>query len=144
MEASDDEESKHGRQERPTGAHGAAPVSSPANRQSPEQFRSPGLVRPAILLLLRDHESHGYELIGRLAQLGVEAPATTGALYRSLRTMADEGLLTSYWSKPERGPARRVYAVTEQGERHLEQSMLALARMLRTVRAMLNCYRSGS
>jgi DNA-binding PadR family transcriptional regulator len=58
--------------------------------------------------------------------------------------MADEGLVTSYWSTPERGPARRVYSITELGEEHLEQSMPALASLLRTVRGMLNRYRSGS
>ena len=109
-----------------------------------EELRSRSLLRPAILLLLREQEGHGYELMGRLAELGVEVPPTTGGLYRALRTMADEGLVSSYWSTPERGPARRVYAITDLGEEHLEQSMPALAGLLRTVRGMLNRYRSGS
>jgi DNA-binding PadR family transcriptional regulator len=100
-------------------------------------------LRPAILLLLREQESHGYELMGRLAELGVEVPPTTGGLYRSLRTMAEEGLVSSYWSTPDRGPARRVYAITESGEAHLEASMPSLASLLRTVRGMLNRYRQG-
>jgi PadR family transcriptional regulator PadR len=110
----------------------------------PEGVRSRGLLRPAILLLLHERESHGYELMGRLAELGVEVPPTTGGLYRCLRTMADECLITSYWSTPERGPARRVYSITEHGEQHLEHSMPALAGLLRTVRGMLNRYRSGT
>ncbi len=123
----------------------AAPVSSAAaNGPEPEEVRSRSLLRPAILLLLREQESHGYELMGRLAELGVEVPPTTGGLYRSLRTMADEGLVTSYWSTPERGPARRVYSITESGEQLLEASMPALASLLRTVRGMLNRYRSGT
>jgi PadR family transcriptional regulator PadR len=123
----------------------SAPVSpTAANGAEPEEVRSRSLLRPAILLLLRDQESHGYELMGRLAELGVEVPPTTGGLYRSLRTMADEGLVSSYWSTPDRGPARRVYSITEVGEQHLEQSMPALASLLRTVRGMLNRYRSGT
>ncbi|MBW3615135.1 MAG: PadR family transcriptional regulator [Actinobacteria bacterium] len=55
--------------------------------------------------------------------------------------MADEGLVTSYWSTPDRGPARRVYAITEEGEQHLEQWMPALARLGQTLRGMLNRYR---
>ncbi|MDP8927868.1 MAG: PadR family transcriptional regulator [Actinomycetota bacterium] len=121
----------------------SARVSPAATGGEAEEVPSRSLLRPAILLLLRDQESHGYELMGRLAELGVDVPPTTGGLYRSLRTMADEGLLTSYWSTPERGPARRVYAITEQGEQHLEQSMPALAALLRTVRGMLKRYRSG-
>lgn len=123
----------------------SAPVSpAAANGPEPEEVRSRSLLRPAILLLLREQESHGYELMGRLAELGVEVPPTTGGLYRSLRTMADEGLVTSYWSTPERGPARRVYSITESGEEQLGGSMPALASLLRTVRGMLNRYRSGT
>lgn len=122
----------------------SASVSLARTGHEPEELRSRSLLRPAILLLLREQEGHGYELMGRLAQLGVEVPPTTGGLYRALRTLADEGLVTSYWSTPERGPARRVYAITDQGEQHLEHSMPALAGLLRTVRGMLNRYRSGS
>ena len=123
----------------------AAPVSpAAADGSEPEEIRSRNLLRPAVLLLLREKEGHGYELMGRLAELGVEVPPTTGGLYRSLRTMADEGLVTSYWSTPERGPARRVYSITESGEQQLEESMPALASLLRTVRGMLNRYRSGT
>ncbi len=123
----------------------SAPVSpaAPGSIES-DDVRSRSLLRPAILLLLREQESHGYELMGRLAELGVEVPPTTGGLYRSLRTMAEEGLVSSYWSTPQRGPARRVYAITESGEHALEQSMPSLASLLRTVRGMLNRYRQGT
>ncbi len=123
----------------------SAPVSPTApSPVEPEDVRSRSLLRPAILLLLREQESHGYELMGRLAELGVEVPPTTGGLYRSLRTMAEEGLVSSYWSTPQRGPARRVYAITESGEQALEHSMPSLASLLRTVRGMLNRYRQGN
>lgn len=122
----------------------AAVSSTASNSDEGDEVRSRTLLRPALLLLLREKESHGYELMGRLSELGVEVPPTTGGLYRSLRTMAEEGLATSYWSTPDRGPARRVYAITEKGEVHLEQSMPALATLLRTVRGVLNRYRSGA
>lgn len=105
-----------------------------------EAVRPRTLLRPAVLLLLRDQESHGYELMGRLSELGVEVPPTTGGLYRLLRTMAEAGLVTSYWSTPDRGPARRVYALTQEGELHLEQSMPAVASLARSVRGMLKRY----
>ena len=117
-------------------------MPAPTGTQS-DAVRSRSVVRAAILLLLRDHESHGYELVGRLAELGVDVTPTRGGLYRSLRTMADEGLVTSYWSNAERGPARRVYAITEKGEQDLEASMKMLASLARTVRVILKRYRSG-
>ena len=78
--------------------------------------------------------SHGYELMGRLAELGVEPPPSTGVLYRLLRTMAGDGVVSSYWSTPQRGPARSVYAMTEHREQQLEQAMPASAGVVRTVR----------
>ena len=94
-------------------------------------------------MLLREQESHGYELVGRLAEVGDEIPPTTHGLYRMLRTMEADGLVASYWSTPGRGPARRVYAITEAGEARLESYMGALARLLQTVRTMLNRYHRG-
>ncbi len=59
--------------------------------------------------------------------------------------MAEEGLVTSYWTAPERGAPRRVYAITEAGEQHLEQqSMPCLEGLLRTLRDILNRYRRTS
>jgi DNA-binding PadR family transcriptional regulator len=100
-------------------------------------------LRPAILLLLRERESYGCELGGRLTELGLKMPPTSGALYKSLQTMAEEGLVTAYWDSPRCGTPRRVYAITEVGEEHLVQSMPSLAGFLRTVRDMLNRYRRG-
>ena len=108
---------------------------------SPEDLGSRLLLRPALLLLLSDHEGHGYELMGRLGELGAEVPPTTGALYRSLRVMADEGLVRSYWHTSERGPARRVYAITPLGKQHLDQLIAGLSSLLRTVQHILDRYR---
>lgn len=119
------------------------PVIPAVTGPEPDDVGSRTLVRPAILLLLRDHDGHGYELSRRLAQLDLKVPPTTGALYRSLRAMADEGLVTSYWSTPQRGPARRVYAITDDGEEYLERSIRAWTSLVRSVGVMLDRYWSG-
>lgn len=123
---------------------GSTAHSIAATGRAPEEIHFRSLLRLAILLLLRDEESHGYELLGRLNDIGVEVSPTTGWLYRSLRYLAEEGLVTSCWSTPERGPGRRVYAITDEGEQHLEQSVPALDRLLLTVGRMLNRYRDGT
>lgn len=124
------------------GAAMAEPMDPPRPAPSFDDVRSRSLLRPAILLLLNDQEGHGYELMGRLADLGAEVPPTTGALYRSLRVMADEGLVRSYWNTSERGPARRVYAITPLGEQRLEQLMSGLSNLLRTVQHIVDRYRN--
>lgn len=115
------------------------PTTTPAACDS-EDFTVRALLRPAILLLISEQESHGYELIARLTALGIGVPPTSGGMYRCLRAMADEGLLESYWTTPTRGPARRVYALTETGEEQLERSMTGLSQLLPTVKGLLQRY----
>ena len=116
------------------------PKTSSGQSGGAEDFRARSLLRPAILLLLKEHESHGYELVSRLAELGFDVP-DFGGLYRALRGMEDEGLITSSWGTPERGPARRVYALTPQGEVHLRQSAPGLVQQRRTIGGLLDRYR---
>lgn len=121
----------------------AVPVSR-ASRRRPDEVPARILLRSAILLLLEEQESHGYELVGRLAELGCEVTSTTGSLYRCLRAMEEEGLVSSYWSIADGGgPARRVYAITKVGEEQLAQSIRSLLRLRRTLGEMLNRYRQG-
>jgi PadR family transcriptional regulator, regulatory protein PadR len=41
-------------------------------------------------------------------------------MYRLLRSMEEEGLVTSSWETPESGPSKRVYAITDLGLEALE------------------------
>jgi len=70
--------------------------------------------RPCLLLLLAEAPAHGYELIDRLRPFGFEI-ADPATVYKSLRQMEREGLVTSGWELSERGPARRVYSLGEDG-----------------------------
>ena len=56
---------------------------------------------PAILLLLREHPAHGYDLLERLPELTGEQRVEMGNLYRLLRALEDEGLVTSTWDATE-------------------------------------------
>lgn len=71
-------------------------------------------LRPCLLLLLAEAPSHGYDLMERLRPFGFEVtdPAT---VYRSLRQLEEERLLTSTWDTSNHGPARRIYAITPDG-----------------------------
>lgn len=85
-----------------------------------EQLRLPNvLVGPFLLLLLAESPGHGYELVERLKDVGF-TDGRAGSLYRELRHLEDEGLVTSHWEASQtRGPARRVYALTTAGRRSL-------------------------
>ncbi len=75
------------------------------------------LVRPAILTILAREGLHGYELLKRLAAMSLfhgQAPDATG-VYRALREMEEEGLVRGDWDVAERGPAKRRYAISQDG-----------------------------
>ena len=65
---------------------------------------------------------HGYELIERLPEVaGAESRVDVGNLYRLLRGLEDEGVVTSEWSADLPGPAKRTYELTEEGRRLLDR-----------------------
>ncbi len=75
-------------------------------------------LRPALLLLLAEGTSHGYELLDQLGDLGLDR-SDPGRLYRCLRAMDEEGLVDSTWEPSAVGPARRTYALTDEGREWL-------------------------
>jgi poly-beta-hydroxybutyrate-responsive repressor len=84
------------------------------------------LVEPAILLLLRERPRHGYDLLEDIPGLvGDGAEVDLGNLYRLLRALEGEGLVTSHWDV-RGGPARRIYELTPAGNRLLEAWATAL------------------
>ncbi|CAN5389057.1 helix-turn-helix transcriptional regulator [soil metagenome] len=92
-------------------------------------------LRACVLLLLAEAPSHGYELLEGLRDLGIDR-ADPGGLYRSLRAMEQEGLVSSLWEESTAGPARRSYTLTDAGE----QSLGNWATILKDVRKVLDAY----
>lgn len=80
-------------------------------------------IEPVVLLLLKKKRlSYGYDLFSQLHEHALtDAEIERAALYRTLRHLEANGKLTSEWKNPASGPARRVYRLTAEGERHLEE-----------------------
>src|SRR5919106_5563270 len=77
---------------------------------------------PALLLLLRERPMHGYELIERLPEVaGAGTRVDVGNLYRLLRGLEEEGVVTSEWSAELPGPAKRTYELTDEGRALLDR-----------------------
>ena len=99
---------------------------------------------PALLLLLRDGPKHGYELLERLPGLtGEERGLDYGNLYRILRLLEEEGLVASTWDSAAPGPAKRVYAITEEGGSVLGEWAQALARTREEIGGFLERFATG-
>ena len=70
---------------------------------------------PAILTLLAQGPTHGYELLERLPALVGDERVDVGNVYRALRALEEEGLVSSEWRADLPGPAKRTYTLTGEG-----------------------------
>jgi DNA-binding PadR family transcriptional regulator len=106
----------------------------------------------ATLASLAETTSHGYELVDQLDSLASELVCIdAGSMYRLLRSMEEEGLVSSSWETPESGPGRRVYVITDQGLEALEvmahslsQRALSMQRLSDYATAAIAKARGGS
>lgn len=77
-------------------------------------------LEPWLLLILAEKPAHGYELLVRLSSLPDAPDADRGHLYRTLRRLEEQGLVTSTWEMPQAGPARHTYTLTADGLQALD------------------------
>jgi len=96
--------------------------------------RMRGFVQPRLLLQLRKKPAHGYELMEALGTAVDDPTPDPGTLYRTLRSLEEDGLVRSAWETGDSGPARRVYELTDQGIEFLH----AWAASIRGTRAQLD------
>ena len=75
------------------------------------------LLRPAILALLAREKTHGYDVVQQLKELEMfaEVPPDTSGVYKALKSMEEEGLVSSSWKFGDTGPAKKCYTLTKEG-----------------------------
>lgn len=95
--------------------------SAISTEPTPAQVLPKNFLRPCLLLLLREHPAHGYDLLERLRPLGFGRD-DPGRLYRALRALESDGLVRSDWEKSRTGPDRRTYELTRRGIETLHAS----------------------
>lgn len=94
-----------------------------------------------LLLLLYDEIGYGYGLVEQLAQFGfAESDLNVSTLYRTLRKMEHEGLVTSDWEQGGQGPRRRVYEITAVGRAELDQWVKILKIRKSRIEVLVNAY----
>ena len=74
-------------------------------------------IQPALLVLLKDGDSHGFKLINDLEESGMVSGDSidSAGLYRSLKKMENIGLVVSNWDTENFIKPRRIYKITDQG-----------------------------
>jgi PadR family transcriptional regulator PadR len=87
---------------------------------------------------------HGYELIERLPEVaGDEMRVDVGNLYRILRALEEEGIVTSEWSADLPGPAKRTYELTEAGRGLLDRWVESLREAQGVIGGFIDRYEQG-
>lgn len=98
---------------------------------------------PAVLLLLRDKPAHGYELVEQLPELMPGERADMGNLYRILRSLEREGLVSSTWDDEAPGPTKRVYTLTDSGRHVLDLWVNAFTKVEQQIANFTKRYAEG-
>ena len=88
-------------------------------RSAANETWSKNWLQPVLLLMLREWSSYGYELMEKMTGFGLAA-MNPGTVYRTLRQMEKDGIISSSWDTSTAGPARRVYSITDAGEAYLK------------------------
>jgi DNA-binding PadR family transcriptional regulator len=80
------------------------------------RFFGPGEIRLAILSLLAEKPSHGYEVMTRLEERsGGTYQASAGAIYPTLQQLEDQGLIQS-----KQVDGKKVFELTDEGRKELD------------------------
>jgi len=92
-------------------------------------------LEPVVLFMLRENgETHGYQLANSLQEHALtDAEIEGAAMYRTLRRLEEHGYVSSKWDIQSRGPARHIYLLTKDGERHLEEWALVLENLSKSM-----------
>ncbi|MGI6406618.1 MAG: helix-turn-helix transcriptional regulator [Syntrophaceticus sp.] len=99
-------------------------------------------MQPCLLILLKQRSAHGYELIQLLTEFGFSERLDPGSVYRNLRRLEDEGLVTSHWDVGEGGPARRLYSLSDEGEEMLHAWAVHIRQQRKRMDVFLETYQS--
>ena len=99
-------------------------------------------VIPVLLLHLKKWNAHGYELMQQLTQFGFQS-VDKGNFYRILRQLEKDELVISMWdTTSSSGPAKRVYAITEAGEKYLDSCAGSLGQYQKMLDQFFSIYSS--
>jgi DNA-binding PadR family transcriptional regulator len=113
-------------------------AGSRGSRRRSQMFES-GEVKFVILRLLKEKPRHGYEIIKALEEkmAGCYTPSA-GTVYPTLQLLEDEGYIRAVDTE-----GKKVYHVTPEGERYLEEHRDLLDEILDRVRETVRDFAGG-
>ena len=98
---------------------------------------------PYVLLAISAEKAHGYYIEQYLRGMGLAQVEMT-RIYRTLRQLEQQGLVTSAWEAGPDGPARRVYTLTDTGKTWLRGGAAMLEGYRTAIDAFFGQYQPGA
>ncbi len=94
-----------------------------------------------LLVLLHREPGYGYSLMDGLGEFGFQSgQMDISIIYRALRNLDADGLVSDTWDDKSLGPQRRVYTITPQGEAVLAEWIENLRQRRREIEALEAAY----
>jgi PadR family transcriptional regulator PadR len=96
-----------------------------------------GVLSLALLRLLAERESYGYELVTRLHAMGLP-DVQDGSVYPALGRLERDGHVTSRLVASSAGPARKYYRLSREGYDELAYTEQAWKNLVRALEPILS------
>ncbi len=110
-------------------------------QRRPQQGKKDRYLQPSLLMGLYSKPSYGYELIQTIHRFGfVEGQAPPGMIYRHLRQLEEDGMVSSQWETEGVGPAKRIYHLTEEGREMLTLWIRYMEKQVSNLNALISEY----
>ena len=90
-------------------------------------------IEPFVLAMLA-RETYGYAILGRFEEMHISnGPLDVGLVYRTLRDLERDRLLSSTWAEESAGPRRRAYQLSEAGYAALDDWAVVMRERARLI-----------
>lgn len=96
-----------------------------------------GVLEIAVLAVLSDGETYGYDILARLEAAGLTGVGDA-SVYGTLRRLEQAGHLRSRLTPSPSGPARKYYAVTASGAAVLDAGRASFRRIESALNTLLD------
>src|SRR5260221_14685262 len=96
-----------------------------------------GVLDIAVLAVLAEKDSYGYDVLRRLRESGLE-DVGDASVYGTLRRLYQAGALKSYVVPSDAGPHRKYYGLNDRGPTALDQSTKTWGSFTRAIDQLLN------
>lgn len=98
-------------------------------------------LQSCLLVLLHREPGYGYSLMDGLQEFGFQTDQMDiSIIYRALRSLEADGMVSDNWDNSSLGPQRRVYTITPQGDEALTEWIENLRQRRKEIEALEAAY----